>query len=308
LASEEGKLDQNITITPAMANDIGQLSADSALMGIKQGETYTLRDLLYGLFLVSGNDAAIVIADALAGNLQNFVAKMNQQASQIGLNDTHYVNPHGLLATGQFSSAHDLAILGKTVLSIPMIQQISGTRQYHIAQSASHAEHFLTNGDQFLWWYPGVNAGKTGWDAATDFIQVVSCIRNGHHLIGVVMHTNDWWTDMRDLMNWGFSNFTWVSPRDADAVSPIPFDVDWNYFAKDKKDNTIPLGSQGRYYIFTGYSISGSILTYFDQHGALGNFGYPIAEPAASGTASTTQRFEHGSIQCSLTSKQCKTV
>ena len=79
-----------------MSSDINQLSADSALFGIKKGETYTLRDLLYGLLFVSGNDAAIAIADGLGGNLQNFVTHMNQKARQLGMYDTHFVNPHGL--------------------------------------------------------------------------------------------------------------------------------------------------------------------------------------------------------------------
>src|SRR5215472_3269492 len=84
LAVEQGNLDQRITITAAMWRDISQLSADSALFGIKQGETYTLRDLLYGLMFVSGNDAAIAIADALGENLQNFVTEMNLKARQLG--------------------------------------------------------------------------------------------------------------------------------------------------------------------------------------------------------------------------------
>ena len=84
LAVEQGNLDQQITITNAMSNDISQLSADSALFGVKKGETYSLRELLYGLLFVSGNDAAIAIADALGGNVQNFVAQMNQKARHLG--------------------------------------------------------------------------------------------------------------------------------------------------------------------------------------------------------------------------------
>ncbi len=240
LAVEQGNLDQRITINDAIAHDISQLAADSSLMMIKKGETYTLRDLLYGLLLVSGNDAAVAIADAISGNLKNFVARINQRAGQLGLNDTHYINPHGLLATGHFSSAHDLALLGRYSLSNPLIRQISATQQYHITQSRDHAEHFLINGNQFLWWYPGVDGGKPGWDGDTNFIQVILCTRNNHHLIGVTMHTRDWWTDMRDLMNWGFDTYSWISPYDVDFQHPIPYDTDWNYFSRDKKENTIP--------------------------------------------------------------------
>src|SRR6266702_770300 len=84
LAVEQGKPDKKITITPAIDHDISQLSADSSLFGVKKGETYTLREMLYGLLLASGNDAAIAIADTISGNVPNFVTLMNQKAQQIG--------------------------------------------------------------------------------------------------------------------------------------------------------------------------------------------------------------------------------
>jgi D-alanyl-D-alanine carboxypeptidase len=308
IAAEEGNPEQKITITNAIAGDINNLSADSSLMGIKRGETYTLRELLYGLLLVSGNDAAVAIADGLAGNQAAFVAKMNQRALQLGLHDTHYMNPHGLLAQGHYSSAHDLALLGKYSFSNPLLRQISGTRTYTLTKTATHAAHDLINGNQFLWWYPGVDAGKPGWDGANNFNQVISCIRNNHHLIGVVMHTKDWWTDMRDLMNWGFNTFQWISPATIDMQSAIPFDADWNFFARDKKENTIPTADKGRYYIYTGYSISNPILTYFDKGGGLKKFGYPTSPPKKMADTTIKQQFEHAAIQCDTQTRQCSTI
>jgi D-alanyl-D-alanine carboxypeptidase len=308
LAIEHGNLDQQITITGAMSIEIKQLSADSALFGMKEGETYSLRDLLYGLLFVSGNDAAIAIAEALGGNQQNFVLQMNQKAHQLGMYDTHFMNPHGLLDPGQYSSAHDLALLGQYSMSLPILHKISAQNAYHIPAGGNHQERFLINENQFMWWYPGVDGGKTGYDGNKDFIQVMSVIRNHHHLIGVVMHTNDWWTDMRDLMNWGFNSFTWISPRDVDLNQhPIPFDYLWNYFARDKKDNTIPTANNGRYYIYTGFSISGSIMAYFDKNGGISKFGYPAKMPLASGTQIISQQFEHGTIQCNSVTGQCQT-
>ncbi|HEY5002851.1 MAG TPA: D-alanyl-D-alanine carboxypeptidase family protein [Ktedonobacteraceae bacterium] len=308
LAAEKGNPEQKITINNAISNDINQLAADSSVMGIKKGETYTLRELLYGMFLMSGNDAATAVADAIGGNLPTFVSMMNQRAAQLGLHDTHYMNPHGLLEDGHYSSAHDLAILGKTVMNIPLLHQISGTRQYTLAKTAQHAEHVMFNGNQFLWWYPGVDGGKPGWDGGSNFIQVVSVTRNHHHLIGVTMHTTDWWTDMRDLMNWGFNSFQWVSPHDSDLVSPIPYDSDWNYFARDTKTVTVPTADSGRYYVYTGYSISGIILTYFDKNGGLQKFGYPESAPDATETTTVSQRFDRGTMQCDTASRQCKMV
>lgn len=308
LAVEQGNLDQQIIISPAIDHDVSQLSGDSALFGLKKGENYTLRDLLYGLLLVSGNDAAIAIADTIGGNQQHFVAEMNQRAQQLGLYDTHFMNPHGLLDTGQYSCAHDLAILGKYAFSLPLIRQISGTEQYHITKTPYHTEHYVINGNQFLWWYPGVDAGKTGYDGQYNFVQVVSVTRSHHHLIGVTMHTVDWWTDMRNLMNWGLDSFQWISPYDVDFQHPIPFDYLWNYFTGDKKVNTIPTANQGRYYIYTGFSISQPILKYFDSGGGLKKFGYPESMEEISSTQTITQTFDHARIQCDLTTRQCSTV
>ena len=309
LASQYGgNLDRKITINDAIANDINQLAADSSVMGAKKGETYTLRELLYGLMLPSGNDAALVIADAISGSVPKFVSLMNQRAQELGLNDTHYSNPHGLLADGHYSSAHDLAVLGKVVMDVPVLHQITGTQEYHIVGNNEHAEHFFSNGDQFMYWYPGVDGGKIGWDAGANFVQVISCTRNNHHLIGVTLHTIDWWTDMRDLMNWGFNSFTWLSPREINAnVHPIPYAAAWNYFARDTRDRNIPMGNQGRYYVFTGYSVTQPIAGFFDKSGGLTKLGFPISQPQTVDT-SLRQSFEHGTIQCDQGSKQCKLV
>ena len=260
---------------------------------------------MYGLMLVSGNDAAIAIGDTIGGSLPNFVTMMNEKARSLNLLDTHYMNPHGLLATGHYSSAHDLAIMGRYAFSLPTLRAIDGTRTYDIAQTASHAAHHMFNGNQFLWWYPGVDGGKPGWDGDRNFVQVVSCTRNGHHLIGVVMHTNNWWTDMRDLMNWGFDTFNWVSRHDVDAHSPIPYDNLWNYFADDKKETTIPTAS-GRYYIYTGYNVSNPILGYFDANGGLSKFGYPTGLLTAGSGSTVSQRFEHSTISCDTSLRLCR--
>ncbi|MBV8822561.1 MAG: D-alanyl-D-alanine carboxypeptidase [Ktedonobacteraceae bacterium] len=308
LAIEQGNPDQNITINDTMQNDINQLPSDSTLFGFKKGETYSLRDVLYGMLLVSGNDAAVVVADALGGNLQHFVNEMNERASQLGLLDTHFMNPHGLLMDGHYSSAHDLAVLGRYAMTLPLFHQISGAQQYHITNNGKHQEHYAINGNQFLWWYPGVDGGKPGWDAAKNFVQVISCTRNHHHLIGVVIQTINWWTDMRDLMNWGFDSFKWISPHDVDLHHPIVFDSDANYFSSDTKNFTIPTTDGERYYIYTGYSISGPIMDYFDKGGGLKTFGYPNAMPITSNNTVISQHFELATIQCDSQTKQCKKV
>ncbi|BCL81149.1 D-alanyl-D-alanine carboxypeptidase [Ktedonobacteria bacterium brp13] len=303
-------LDEPVTINNQIANDLNtQLSPDSSVMGVKKNETYTVRELLYGLFLVSGNDDAIVLADHVSGNVPTFVKLMNQRAQQLGLVDTHYENPHGLLDTNHYSSAHDLAFLASIDFSNPTIVKISSTQEYMITATSKHAAHDLQNGDQFLYWYPGVTAGKTGWDAASNFVQVISCVRGNRHLIGVVMHTDDWWTDMRNLMDYGFNDYTWISPRELNMDGhPVPFAYEWSYFEIDTRDRSIPMGNNGRYYDYTGYSIANPIMAYFDKNKGLQKFGMPISQPATSGASAISQHFQHSSITCDLTSHQCKTA
>ena len=310
LAVEHGNLDQQVTINASITNDLNNdLSADSALMGIKPGETYTMRQLLYGLLLVSGNDAAIAVADTVAGTVPKFADEMNQKAKQLGMNDTHFLNPHGLIEPGHYSSAHDLAVLGVASLTNTTVQQISATKEYKIAATNQHAAHDMLNEDQFMYWYPGVEAGKTGWDNAANFLQVIYCKRNNRRLIAVVMHTDDWWTDVRDLMNYGFSDFTWISPREINASDyAIPWADEWSYFRIDQRTRTIPMGSQGRFYIYTEYAISGQIMSYFDKNHGLTKFGYPIGPVSTADKTSLSQRFQHASIQCDIQTKQCKTL
>jgi D-alanyl-D-alanine carboxypeptidase len=309
LAVEHGQLDRTITINNQIANDIKRLSPDSSVIRIKKGESYTLKEMLYGLLLASGNDAAIAIGNTIGGTYAHFVEMMNQKAAALGMRNTHFANPHGLQEQNHYSCARDLAILGQYSLSIPLIHQISSTLNYHIDQTAHHPAHDFFNGNQFIWWYPGADAGKPGYDAATNFVQVVSCVRNNRHLIGVTIHTIDWWTDMRNLMNWGFNTFTWISPRNLNTPThPIPYADLWHNFERDKKDNTIPLPNHGRYYIYTGYSITGDIQRYFDNNGGLKSFGFPTSQPSPAGTTALNQRFEHATIQCALENHQCRRV
>lgn len=307
LAVQQGNLNQQITITQAMEADINQLSADSALFGVKPGETYTLRDIIYGLLYVSGNDAAIIIADALAGSVQSFVTLMNQKAQELGMRDTHFVNPHGLLDPGQYSCARDLAILGQYSLSIPLLQQISSGKVYHLSAEGKHSARVMLNENQFLWWYPGVTGGKTGYDGGSDFVQVMQVTRNHRHMIGVVMHSIDWWTDMRDLMDYGSVDYTWNSPRDTERTGQlIPYDTLWNFFARDTQELSVPTANNGRYYVYSGYSIAGPVLSFFDTNGALKTFGFPLTMSMPVGSTLISQRFQQGKIICDLGTNQCR--
>lgn len=305
IAVSHGSLDQRILIDAKIENDFHSwLSSDSSLMGLQAGETYTLRELLYGLLLLSGNDAAVAIADGISGSIPSFVGLMNQKAVEIGMDDTNFTNPHGLFYPSHYSSAHDLALLGRASLSVASIAQISATREWKLAATSDHHGYDMLNGNQFLWWYPGANGGKPGYDGEKDFNQIISVVRNNRRLIGVALNTRDWWTDMRDLMNFGFDNFQWVSPADAVKHQFIPYAAEWNNFSGDNQEKTIPI-NDGSYFIYTGYSISGSIQHYFDAHGGLQTFGYPTSMPQSTSGTTISQHFEHRTIFCNSQTQQC---
>src|SRR5258706_1013285 len=135
LAVEHGSLDQVITVG---ADAHALVRADSSYMGLGTGEKLTLRDLLYGLVLPSGNDAAIAIADGISGNVTDFVALMNQRAAQLGLTHTHFMNPHALCEPNHYTSARDLAVVAGGAPQKPLVVQMTSAVPYNNPQTAPH--------------------------------------------------------------------------------------------------------------------------------------------------------------------------
>jgi D-alanyl-D-alanine carboxypeptidase len=193
------------------ADAAAYVNSYNSYMGVSAGEKLTLRELLYGLLLPSGNDAAVAIADAVGGSQSQFVAMMNDQAKALGLTHTHFANPHGLDARGHYTSARDLAVLAAYALQDPFIAQVVATTQYDISKSATHKHFYLTNYNSLLPGgtaaYPGALGLKPGNTGAAGWCEVFAARRNGHLIIGVVLGDPDWSTrngDMHLLLDWGF--------------------------------------------------------------------------------------------------------
>jgi D-alanyl-D-alanine carboxypeptidase len=187
--------------------DAASLAGDS-VMGLHVGERLSLRDLLFGLLVPSGDDAALVIAEAVGGSQSGFVQLMNDEAASLGLTDTHFVNPHGLDAPGHVSSPYDLIAIGRVAMRDPLFRQIVATRQITIRGRWTYN---LTNTNYFLGRRPGVVGIKTGTtDLALHNITVADQ-RDGHLLYLTVMHTPDYVPDATALLNYFEANDTWVS-------------------------------------------------------------------------------------------------
>ncbi len=217
IAVERGHLDQMITVG---ADAHALVGPDSSYMGLGVGEKLTLRDLLYGLMLPSGNDAAVAIADGIAGSVPAFVALMNQRAQQLGLTHTHFDNPHGLDSPHHYTSARDLAALAAVAMRIPVLAKITSTFTYDIPATATHKAYSLMTGDDLLAGarspYPGAIGVKPGYTGPAGFTMAFAAVRYGHLIVGAVLHDPTWpirIVDMRALLDWGFQQ---------DGVSPAP--------------------------------------------------------------------------------------
>ncbi len=211
LAVERGNLDQTITVGPDAQ---ALVRRDSSFMGLKAGEQLTLRDLLYGLLLPSGNDAAVAIADGISGSQSAFVALMNQRAQELGLTHTHYANPHGLDAPDHYTSARDLAALAAVALRQPAIAQIASTLHHSIPKTATHKAYELQTGNDLLAGafspYPGAIGLKPGYTGPAGFTMAFAARRHGHLIIGAVLGDPSWRVrdvDMRKLLDWGFFQY-----------------------------------------------------------------------------------------------------
>jgi D-alanyl-D-alanine carboxypeptidase len=178
----------------------------STLMGLEGGDQFSLRDLLYGLMLPSGNDAALAIGRALSGSDQAFVDSMNELAGRLGLVDTHFVNPHGLGRPGHYSSAYDLALLSRYAMSIGEFQLLASTRYWTASGSRTIG---MGNLNPMLGRYTGADGVKTGYTRSAGKTLVVSAVRDGRRIYVVLLNAPSRESDATALLDWAFANHAW---------------------------------------------------------------------------------------------------
>lgn len=174
----------------------------SSLMGLLPGDCFRLRDLVYGLMLPSGNDAALAIARYVAGSDEAFVAQMNGLMARLGLVDSHFANPHGLDAPGHTASAYDLAMVARYGMTLPFFAEVVGTAQW-TARGSRNIN--LPNVNGFLSSYRGADGVKTGYTGAAGRTLVASATRNGQRVFVALMNDNYRYEDATALMEWAFA-------------------------------------------------------------------------------------------------------
>jgi len=199
VALDRTPLDALITISPAAAH-----FPEGAIVGLPAGARIPLRDLLYALLLSSGNDAAVAIAEGVAGTVPAFVDRMNAMAVQLGASQTHFTSPHGLYDREHYSTAYDLALITRVALQNPAFRQIVHTRVWTLAVPGRFPRR-LINHNRLLARYPGADGVKTGYVHQSGQTLVASATHHGSRLIAVLLHSRSMYTDASRLLDYGFT-------------------------------------------------------------------------------------------------------
>jgi D-alanyl-D-alanine carboxypeptidase (penicillin-binding protein 5/6) len=205
VALDRGDLDASVTVDVDGARL--QIETDSSVMGLRPGETLMLRDLLYGLMLPSGNDAAIAVARHIAGDEAAFVALMNEKVARLGLTNTHFRNPHGLDAPDHYTTARDIAQLSLWAMYDERFRAIVAAREWTVRGSRTYT---LVNGNPLLSVYAGADGIKTGWTDEAGRTLVGSATRAGRRLFVVLLDTPDQTAEATALLDWAFAHFLWL--------------------------------------------------------------------------------------------------
>ena len=197
---ESGDLDHVVTI------DLADTKVEPSSVGLKPGEQYTRRQLLYGLLLKSANDVAMALARDNAGSVTEFAGKMNLRAAQLGATSSHFKNPHGLHDPNHFTTAHDLGLIGRAAMQQPLFREIVST-VYYTWKTPSGQVEMLRNHNRLLRHFAGCNGLKTGYTRIAQQVLVSSALRGGHEVISVVLHTDKpgIWDDSKALLSYGLT-------------------------------------------------------------------------------------------------------
>ncbi|MDR1939911.1 MAG: D-alanyl-D-alanine carboxypeptidase [Clostridiales bacterium] len=175
---------------------------------LKENEELTMKDLLYGLMLMSGNDSAAAIAILTAGSIEGFAEMMNKKAEELGARNSHFVNPHGLHDAKHYTTAYDLALITCYALSNPVFQAVVSSERYIISDTGSGAgARYLYNKNKMLRMYDGADGVKTGYTKLSGRCLVSSAKRNGMRVVVVVLNHSDMWNDSISLLNRSFENY-----------------------------------------------------------------------------------------------------
>ena len=200
IAAEKGDLERVVSVS---ADAVG---VEGSSIYLYAGERITLGDLLSAMLLESANDAAAAIAIEIGGSIDGFCDMMNEKAAELGLTDTHFMNPHGLFDEEHYTTAYELAIIAREAMKNEVIKKTVSTRKLIIKPVEGNVRA-LYNHNKMLAMYEGANGIKTGFTKKSGRCLIGSAERDGLLLISVTLNAPDDWSDHRALFDFGFENF-----------------------------------------------------------------------------------------------------
>lgn len=217
LLCEKGDLEKEITVTAEM------LRVEGSSMGLLAGDKVTLHDLLYGLLLASGNDAANVVAFTLGGTVSGFAGIMNKKAEELGLKDTHFVTPSGLDADGHYTTARDLSSLARIAMQNKDFALAASSKSAVLNYGNPPYRRSLTNHNKLLKTFDGAVGVKTGFTKKSGRCLVSAAKRDGKYVIAVTLNDSNDWKDHTSLLEYGLDiiKLTEITPQKTEYNIPI---------------------------------------------------------------------------------------
>lgn len=203
VAIENGNLDDIVTVSKSA------YGVEGSSIYLRLGEKLTLHDLLYGIMLRSGNDAATAIAEHVGGSIDGFVELMNAKAHELGMPQTAFINPHGLdeRKGSNFSTAHDMAILTAYALRNPVFAEIVSTKSIRIPYDGISEGRYMQNKNKMLHLYKGGDGVKTGYTILARRCLASSATRDGWQVASIVLRAPDWYKDSMHILDEAYSAF-----------------------------------------------------------------------------------------------------
>lgn len=198
---------ENLDLDSVVTVDDRASGIQGSSMYLGKGEKISVRNLIYGLMLTSGNDAAVELSILVAGSPEKFAELMNKKAVEIGALNTNFVNPNGLPVANHYTTAYDLAIIASYAMKNETFRKVVSTEYMKIPWEGKAWDRVLKNKNKILWQYEGGNGIKTGYTDAAGRCLVSSAKRDGMQLICVVLNCPDMFGDSMKILDYGFNNY-----------------------------------------------------------------------------------------------------
>ncbi|MGM0852935.1 MAG: D-alanyl-D-alanine carboxypeptidase family protein [Bacillota bacterium] len=236
LAVESGMMDKEVTVSSNAAGTEG------SSLYLKAGEKIKLEDLVYGLMLRSGNDAAVAIAESVGGSLDGFAYMMNEKANKIGMKNTHFSNPHGLDDhEDHYSTAYDMAVLTRYSMENEVYKEIAGTKVHTAPNPEEKWDRKWKNKNRLLTeLYKHSTGGKTGYTKRAKRTLVSTASKDGENLIAVTLNGPDDWNDHIGMFEYGFKQFDYKVVLEEGTIEKMDDEIYKNH-AYLKRESVLTL-------------------------------------------------------------------